>query len=90
MQALRIAVNDELRIVEEAIPRCIDSLAPGGRLGVISFHSLEDRLVKQAFLRASGRSVEGDAEALDAYGYQQNAGPPPLGEATHQEGRHCY
>ena len=52
-QAIRIAVNDELRTVEEAIPSLIELLNPKGRIAVISFHSLEDRLVKQAFRRES-------------------------------------
>lgn len=48
-QALRIAINDELEILESALKRLPNCLSPGGRLLVISFHSLEDRLVKHAF-----------------------------------------
>ncbi len=52
-QALRIAVNNELEQIEQSLPLWIDLLAPGGRLAVISFHSLEDRIVKQALKDAS-------------------------------------
>ena len=54
-QALRIAVNRELEVLEGFLKDAIDLLRPDGRLAIISFHSLEDRMVKQAFLKASGK-----------------------------------
>lgn len=48
-QALRIAVNDEFGELERALPECVNLLKPGGRLAIISFHSLEDRIIKQFF-----------------------------------------
>ena len=48
-QAIRIEVNDELGILQASVENAVHALAPGGRIAVLTFHSLEDRIVKQAF-----------------------------------------
>jgi 16S rRNA (cytosine1402-N4)-methyltransferase len=53
-QALRIAVNDELQMLEQSIPIWLNLLAPQGRIAIISFHSLEDAIVKKQFSEVSG------------------------------------
>lgn len=64
-QALRIAVNDELELLRKSLPIWIyDLLAPGGRLAIISFHSLEDRLVKQALAEAGGERYDASIRLL--------------------------
>lgn len=63
-QALRIAVNDELRLVQTALPVLTDLLAPDGRLAVITFHSLEDRIVKQYFADIAGDRYDADFRQL--------------------------
>ncbi|HUB93460.1 MAG TPA: 16S rRNA (cytosine(1402)-N(4))-methyltransferase RsmH [Verrucomicrobiae bacterium] len=63
-QALRIAVNNELELLRASLPIWFDLLERGGRLGVISFHSLEDRIVKQAFADVAGDRYDADLMLL--------------------------
>lgn len=63
-QALRIAVNDELGLLEQALPIWFELLKPGGRIAIISFHSLEDRIVKQALQHAAGDRYDAELRLL--------------------------
>lgn len=67
-QALRIAVNDELGQLEAGLDAALDLVRPGGRVVIISFHSLEDRIVKRRF-----RSWAGEDAPRDAYGHPVTA-----------------
>lgn len=57
-QALRIEVNNELRVVKEALPIAVEALNKGGRLAVITFHSLEDAIVKHYFKSQNGKTLQ--------------------------------
>lgn len=74
-QALRIAVNDELGQLERLLDAAADVLLPGGRLAILSFHSLEDRIVKRFLARESGKDAP-----RDAYGHPLH--PPRFSRPT--------
>lgn len=63
-QAIRIAVNDELTMLEQSLPLMSQLLAPGGRLAVISFHSLEDRIVKRFLATVAGNRYDAELQLL--------------------------
>lgn len=65
-QALRIAINDELGQLNASLPLWVELLNSGGRLGVISFHSLEDRLVKQAMKNYGGKRYDATLQTVTA------------------------
>jgi 16S rRNA (cytosine1402-N4)-methyltransferase len=70
-QALRIAVNEELTQLERVLPQCLDLLTPGGRLAVLTFHSLEDRIVKHWLQKEASTYVRDDS--LLQGGYERSA-----------------
>ena len=63
-QAIRIVVNDELGEIERTLPLLPKLLKPGGRVAIISFHSLEDRLVKTYFSEESSEGIESQLKVL--------------------------
>jgi 16S rRNA (cytosine1402-N4)-methyltransferase len=75
-QASRIEVNDELGQLERALPLMVDLLAPNGRLAIITFHSLEDRIVKKFFNDRAGDRY--DAELIAVTGRPITASPQEL------------
>jgi 16S rRNA (cytosine1402-N4)-methyltransferase len=75
-QAFRIAVNDELTLIEQSLPLWFQLLEPGGRIAVISFHSLEDRIVKQALQDVAGKGYDAEFRLLTKH--PVTAGPTEL------------
>lgn len=79
-QAVRIFINRELDELQRVLPQCVAALAPGGRLVVISFHSLEDRMVKE-FMRQQSRGVE-PPRGLPVTGTPERGVLRPIGKAV--------
>jgi 16S rRNA (cytosine1402-N4)-methyltransferase len=84
-QAIRIAVNNELNNLEKVLPQAIEILNPGGRLVVISFHSLEDRIVKNFYRSRTGAQAKlgravGGLESIDLKILTKKPIKPSLGE----------
>ena len=82
LQGLRIAVNEELSALKAAIPQAISLLNPGGRLAIISFHSLEDRIAKRELLAAAGQSQETAPVDLNVQAFMEHKPPPVLVEVV--------
>ena len=76
-QALRIAVNDELGVIEKVLPDAIDVLESGGRLAVITFHSLEDRIVKHYFKSIDEKTIKIISKKPVVCGEQEYKQNPP-------------
>lgn len=71
-QAVRIAVNDEMRSIKRALQDSVEALEKGGRIAVISYHSLEDRLVKEAFKKGASDCVCESGVPLCVCGHKKN------------------
>ncbi len=74
-QGLRLAVNQELEVIQESLPRLMEGLNPGGRLSVITFHSLEDRIVKNIFKNSQGLGMPVNKKVIVAQRSEQESNP---------------
>lgn len=76
-QALRIAVNEELEVLEQVLPQALNILSPGGRLAIITFHSLEDRIVKHYFKSKENKTLRIITKKPIVCGKQEYDANPP-------------